>query len=498
MKELVPQRETNAISMRAWIPRSGFGAIRRAKITLSLCLLVVAAQQVVGQTLRYDEHREVEPPKYATLRLGPFYSVMTFSQSVGYRYTESTGSGIDYLYNNSLGSVKTNGSEFPMVSTLDFRNYLLIARHMDLDISINASYAHYPLKTEDDALNVNLAEEGAVGNISMEFSPTPFVKGTAYDSAAYRVDYVDARGIMDRYGGQKYQHFDNTLGLNMDWLMAKDENLAFSMSRADVLPRGTQFEDQKSVSYVETLAFQQQVNIFIVAGVRGNFNQTDYSSTNRAQHTASRSLSIFSDVKLTANTIASASVGYSSASDPLQTTNVEQQSGAMIGQASLKTQLSRQLAHSFVASRNQRSGFSSDFEIDNSYQYRLEWKGEDVSSSLYSTLLDVTPNKTSVGEYSDWTSGINVSIPLVRGVTLLMSSEYDVRVNKNTGAADSIQPELKNDYTTWTSQVGTTIALTRSLSFSTAVQHVERASDSKSLSYQMNIFSADLMYTHGF
>ena len=123
---------------------------------------------------------------------------MTFSQSVGYRYMESSGSGVDFLYQNDLGTIKTNGSDFPLVSTLDFRNYLLISEHTDLDISFKASYVYYPMKTEDNQFLIDLAEEGAVGDLSMEFMPTPFIKGTLYNSAVYHVDYVDSRGILDR------------------------------------------------------------------------------------------------------------------------------------------------------------------------------------------------------------------------------------------------------------------------------------------------------------
>jgi hypothetical protein len=186
------------------------------------------------------------------------------------------------------------------------------------------------------------------------------------------------------------------------------------------------------------------------------------------------------------------------ASDPSQATNVETTSGTMVGQVSLKTQLSRQISHSFSASRSQQGGFSSDFEIDNTYGYKLDWKGDDISSSLYSTLLDVTPNNASVGKYSDWTSGISVSVPLVTAVTLLMSSDYDVRVNKNTVAGVSTDPTLNNNYTTWTSQIGTSLALTKSFLFSTTLQHIERTGDSESLTYRMNIFSANLTYTHTF
>jgi hypothetical protein len=466
---------------------------------LLACVAVVLAGPAVGQTLRYSNHREVSIPEDATLRIGAFYSSMTFSQSVGYRYMESSGSGVDFLYQNELGSIKTNGSDFPLVSTLDFKNYLVVSEHTDLDISFRASYAYYPLHTEDNEFLFDLAEEGAVGELSMEFMPTPFIKGTLYNNAAYHIDYVNSRGILDRYGGQKYKHFDNTVGLNMDWLMARDENMALSLSRADNIPISDGFDDQKSVTYSETLAYEKTVNVFMVAGVDCAFAETSYSSTNRAASTFSQSYSAFSRMKLTRQTTASTALGYCIATASSTEPGYTDPGGTVIGQALLTTQLSEELVHSYGFVRSVQGGFSSDFETVDAYQYKLDWKGDLVGVSLSSSLQDVTPSKTSVNAYSDWTSSINISYPLFPYITLLASSSYDVIKNKNATASSTSTPEeWKYNYKTWTSQIGTSFSLTRNVVFSTSVQHIERTSDSKDLAYQMNIFSADFTYTHAF
>jgi hypothetical protein len=464
---------------------------------LLACAAVVGAGPAFGQTLRYSNHREVTIPEDATLRIGPFYSSVTFSQSVGYRYMESSGSGVDFLYQNELGSIKTNGSDFPLVSTLNFRNYLLVSEHTDIDVSLKASYSYYPMHTEDDEFLLDLAEEGAVGEISMEFMPTPFIKGTLYNSAAYHVDYVNSRGILDRYGGQKYRHFDNTLGLNMDWLMSRDENMALSLSRADNVPMGDGFDDQKSVAYSEALSYERTVNVFMVAGMKCAFAETGYSSTNRAASTLSQSYSVFSNMKLTRQTTASTALGYSIASASSPEPGYEDPGGTMVGEVSLTTHLSEELVHSYGFARNVQGGFSSDFETVDAYQYRLDWKGDLVGVNLSSSLQDVTPSKASVNAYSDWTSSINISYPLLPYITLLASSSYDVIKNKGT-ATSSNPVEWNHDYKTWTSQIGTSFSVTREVGFSTSVQHIERSSDSKDLAYQMNIFSADLTYTHAF
>jgi len=436
-------------------------------------------------------------PDYATLRIGPFYSMMTFSQSVGARYTQSEGTGVDFLYENVRGVIKTNGFEMPLVSSLDFRNYIMLGRHTDLDVSMNAKYSYFPLDTQENEFLFSLAEEGLLGTISLEFEPTPYIKGTLYENAVYRTDYVDTRGLIDRYGGQQYVYFNNTLGINMDWLMARDKNMAFSASMNNILPRDKEFKDQKSVTFAESLAYEQVVNPFIVAGAMGAFGQTVYSSTNRSSRTATQTYSVYGNVKLSKWTTAGASMGYSLASVSPSSSDAEDP-GTAVGQVSIETQLSRQLRHSAGWSRSRRGGFNSDFEIADGYQYRLDWQGKLSSANLSSALNTVTPDKTSVNEYSDWMSQISMNYPLLPSIMLHLSSSYDIRVNKALAVGESSETEWNYDYTTWDSQIGTSFAVDRETSFSIYAEHVERQSNSQDLTYQMDIIGADLTYSHAF
>jgi hypothetical protein len=208
--------------------------------------------------LRYYQRREIQPPEYATLRLGPFYSNITFDQSAGYRYTRSEGTGTDFLYGNNRGIIEEDGGEFPLVSRLDARNYLMISRHMDLDISFSLGYAHFPLETQEDEFFFDIAEEGAAGSISMEFYITKYVRGMVSDDITYRTDYIDLRGIEDNYGGSSYEHLENKLKLTADWLMDETKNLGAELSREDLWVMDEQFEDQEHVTLMESLFYEQQ------------------------------------------------------------------------------------------------------------------------------------------------------------------------------------------------------------------------------------------------
>lgn len=480
-----------------WRNKSCSCGLSAIVISALVALAVLCSRSAQAQALRFSNHREIAVPEYTTVRIGPFYSSMAFSQSAGYRYTKSSGTGTDFLFAMRRGVIKEDGSEFPLVSILDFRNYLLITRRTDLDISLRMNYAHYPLETQEDEFNIDLAEEGIVGNLSMEFALSPFVKGTVYDSAIYQTDYIDTRGITDEYGGQEYEHFENIAGLNMDWLIGRDMNLAFSAARADILPRSGEFEDQERVSWSESMAYEQRLNPFIVAGMRSGFDQTAYAVTNRPD-SASQAYSIYSQARLTRHTRVAASIGYSISSVSSSAEKDEDEiddCGVMTAYASLQTRFSREILQSFAYTRGQRGGFSSAFEIFGNYKYKIGWKGELASAALYSGINFVEPGRRSMNEYSDWTSGLNVSYPLVPYITLLLSTTYSVRENKGAVLA-GVDEEWRADYNTWSSRIGTSFSLMRDIKFSTNFQHAERESDSENLDYERDIFSAVFTYSH--
>ena len=246
-----------------------------------LALLLLFAPQLAAQHLRYSDHREVRIPDYATVRIGPFYSSMTFFQSVGYRYTRSEGAGTDFLFGTRRGRILEDGSEYPLVSRLTTRNYLLITRHMDLDVSIDISYHHFPMGTQEDELIVQLPPEGIAGSLSTEIRWTPYLRSLIYDDLVYRTDYVDTRGISDDYGGSAYEYFRNKFGINTDWLMAKDKSLSLDLSRTDQVPSDDLYADQESVTYSESISYEQQVFPKLVIGGRARAQQISYGVEDR-------------------------------------------------------------------------------------------------------------------------------------------------------------------------------------------------------------------------
>jgi len=465
-----------------------------------LALLCMTPANAQAQGLRFGNHRVVAPPDYATLRIGPFYSAVDFSQSAGYRYTHSSGSGTDFLYSNRRGVTLEDGSELPLITRIDLRNYLIITRNVDLDMSIGVSYEHYPLETQEDETTVHMVDEGVYGSLSMGIMLNPFLKGTAYDKVVYRTDYIDTRGIEDPYGGRQYEYFQNELGVDMDWLPAMNQNLGFSASRFDMIPNEDEYADQESVAYREGLVYEYSLYSGLVVGLRADHTQTDYAADTR-KDTRKEDYSAFvrfgeeKDIPLTGASVLSLRAGYSEgyALDPDVTNETDQ--ATVFGEASLKTQLRRDLAHQFSYGRYLRGGFSTAFEQVDTYGYAIDWKGARASARLYSTVNEVTPSSSAVNQYRNWSSGIGASFPLTYYIDLHFSTVYSVRDNQDTATGDE---EWQNDYDTWSSRLGTSFAITRKVDFTTYVQHVERLSDSEDLEYERDTFSAMFTFKHRF
>lgn len=467
------------------------------------CMMVVS--NAPAQTLRFSNHREVKIPEYAVLRIGPFYSSVTFSQSAGYRYTSGEGEGVDYLFSNRRGVFLKDGSDFPLVSTLDMQNYIIISPTTDLDISLRASYAHYPLKTQEDEFLFDVVEEGIAGNFSTEFSLIPYVKGTAFDNVKYRTDYIDARGLVDRYGGQAYEHFQNDLGVNLDWLMARDQNMGLSISRSDVLPSDDEFKAQERVSYNEALSYQWMINPMVMAGASAVFAQNSYTAVTNRPDSSFQTFSVFSTVRLTEQTVGSVSLGYARASVSEYGGLVGEafDNSGMIGAVSVKTELSRELEHELSYARSMTAGFMSAYEMNDKYSYHLNWTQEGaLSASLFSEYLKSVPSEI-MGEYTDWVSGVRMSLPVTSLVAIDLSTTYSIRENNGGGSnGEESSIELTSDYNTWSSRIGTSVPLMRrdrsGVVFAAYAEHIERSGDSDVLNYSRNIIAATLTYTHMF
>jgi len=468
--------------------------LRRCLKHCSFLLLVLLPVVADAQTLRYSNHRELDVPEYATVRIGPFYSDVSFSQSAGYRYTSSRGAGVDFLEYNRRGVIREDGEEYPLMTTLGFRNYLLISRRADLDLSISMRYEHYPLDTQDDAFSIDLAEEGIIGDLSFMVALTPSMKMTVYDAFVYKTDYIDTRGIADPYGGQEYEYIRNTVGLNSDWLLTEDSNLGVSLSRSDNLPKDDMFMEQESVSYTEAFLYERKLGPFVSAGARADFAQTDYTSTNRADP-SSRQYSIYSGVQLTERTRASANVGYSMASLE-NASGTEDLPGAYVGGASMQTELSPSLSHSMSYSHSRRESFLPGYDMQNGYTYQLQWKGVDSGLVLHAGYTTFDPSDSNVNGYSDLSVGLSGTVPLVLRLLVLQASTTYSSRNNDQPTDDTIDEiEWIADYETWVSSLGTGLRVSENVDFSVQYQHIERWADAAELDYTRDILSATLTYS---
>ncbi|MDI6774248.1 MAG: hypothetical protein QME60_02470 [Verrucomicrobiota bacterium] len=462
---------------------------------------------VEAQTLRFSNHREIKVPDYALARIGPFYSNIGFTQTAGYRYTCSRGAGTDFLIENRRGAIEKDGSDLPLISILNMRNYLIVTRRADIDVSIRLSYALYPLDTQRNVFDVDLPEESIVGELSIEFSPTPFVKGMAYDKMLYKTDYVDTRGIADEYGGEAFVYFRNTAGVNLDWLMSSNRNLAVSLSRMDLLPQGREFESQEQTFYRESACYEQRLNAFLAAGLGARFSQTDFRDRTRSDW-SSREFYLHGNARLTSQTRASAEIGYTLASvanSPADDATADEDVATVVGSLVVETQMSEAWRQRLAAGRSVCNGFESAVETADSLSYRLEWKpavGSFVFSSSYGV---VEPDRDDVNGYSDWVNQIDVVWPLTSLVNLTLMTSYAARQNDATPVGDGavpggkqVDPEWSGDYGTWVTRLGTRFNLLKDVAFSAYAQHVERSGDSDSLSYQRDIVGAELAYSHEF
>ncbi len=477
------------------------------KILLLVVLLVLVVLNAQAQKLSFDNHREIAVPEYALLRIGPFYSNLSIRQTAGYRYTAGEGEGTDFLFANQRGVILEDGEEFPLITTLNFRNYLLLTRNIDLDLSGKIVYGYYPLGTQEEELYLDLVEEGMQGLLSSEIAISPFLKLFLYENARYSTDYVDTRGFMDDQGGQRYENFRNEVGADLDWMVARGKNMHFNVKRVDEIPIGNDtFDDQERVEWSEDLSYEQKVSIFMSAGVRVGAVQADYATTNRGDF-SSYNASVFASAALAKATMVAISLGYSDGTEksddgsevPLAGPDV---SSSAIGSLSFETVASENLQHSYGFARSHRGGFTSTFEIWNVLYYRLMWSGLFTTVSLTTEQSLVETSQDVSGKYVNWANSLRISRELLSFLTLDFDAMYAVRDNEFDAAfdtgAESVDVEWSTDYDTWSGRVGTTFALTKKIDFRTSFQHVERMSDSEDLDYTRDMYEAMFVYAHDF
>lgn len=507
------------------------------RITGIAGVLIMASLVAEAQTLRFDEYREKVIPDYANLKIGPFSSDIAFSQSAGYRYVTSSGEGSDYLRQNERGRIIDDGSDIPLIAQLSFRNYLIISKYADLDISFAIGYRYFPMETEEDEFTFDVIQAGisartgsftftqdestGVGSrfagraetraymgesgggvtatLSSDFQLTPYVRGRLYDIPAYRTSYVDERGTGDDISGQKYTSFQNMVGLDMDWLMAKNKNLAYSGSRVDTVPEGDEFDVQKSVTYNQGISYQQQLNPVAAGGGRANYIWRQYEEGRGDQF--QQDYTVFLGADLSPDTTLQTALGYSMGE--LTSGNqweTNETSDTAIGMISLTSRLTERLSHTVGYEKSQRGGFNGGFEVMDAYGYSIAWASPTLSVGLKTAYQVVEPRIYRSNDYTDWLNQLTVMKSLSENLTLTLASAYTIRDNSKvkTGDAGEGSRLMEASYDTWANNIGLAYVLAKHWTAGAYVEHLERFSDADDVAFTRDMAGVTLTYSRDF
>lgn len=479
----------------------------KSRVICCILFLLILPLASDAQNLRFGNHREIEIPEYALVRIGPFYSDLSLSQSVGYRYVESSGTGVEYLFRNRKGEIKEDGSDIPLILEIESRNYLLISENTDLDLSFKAGFEYYPFDTQENEAYIDMIDEGAKGNFTMEFSPSALTKVLLFDKMNYMSDYVDPRGRLDRYGGSQYEYFRNEAGAEMDWLIDKEINLALTLAREDNFPFDTEFDSQDYFRWKEGLAYEQMLSPFVLGGLDASFWQADYSSTGRTD-TAMQTYKAYADIKVTEFSVITASAGYSLGSvddtttiDSVSETSSDSDLGSVIGAFSLKTDMSEELSHTIGYQREMTGGFSTAFEIEDGMFYELNWDNKRTRWAIYTRYDSVDPRSDTYSNYTDWKSGFKWSFKMSDYASIGYDLIYSIRDNDElpgVSSEEDLDESLTQDYSTLDNNLNLTIKVTKQIDFVTYVEHEDRSSDSPDLDYGRFTGGALFTYKHKF
>jgi hypothetical protein len=493
---------------------------------------IVSIQSISAQNLSYDTRRDIAIPDHSTLRIGPFYSTVRLTTTAGYRYTTGSGAGTDFVIDNQRGRIRSDGSDFPVTTSLDFRNYVPITRHTDLDFSVRVSYRYFPLDTQENEFNVSMPDEGVNANISSEFQLSPYLRGSVFDRFKWVTDYVDDSGVRDNIGGRRYERAENTVGLRFDWLMAKDNSLGLTLSRFDLVSFEDEFEFQDRVTYQEELRYEDRIIEGVVAGAGIRFHQTDFDDPDRADTDQSdvffflratgseRGLGRF---PITDATTIELSAGVSAGTEERSGSrsrvdadgditpsvdldeddrrlNRNRDTTRMNADAKIRTDMSKYLAHEFIYRRGLRSGFNSSFEEFDRFEYSIDYNRVGVGVRLF-TDYDVIEPTDEVQGYNTWIAGVAVNYPLIDYVDLDFSYRYNIRSDRTERLdeeGDTTIEENTRDFFDNIFRIGTSVAVYREVKVITYYERYERKSTGDERDSVRNTFQILASYSHEF
>ena len=504
---------------------------------------------------RFESYQFQGVPDKANIRLGDFSSDLAFFQSVGVRYVVSSGAGMDYIQGNTqsgstslglastgqsnsrnqLGQIKKDGFDFPLVSQVTARNYWLISNYMSVQLSFALTYRAFPMGSEDNLFDVGFIDSGfsavmgsfsfAAGNenwsgnyngggnmsasaggsgfsanLGTDFELTPYIRGRVYDRPSYRTDYVDPRGYQDTLSGQRYPVFQNMMGLDLDWQLAEDKSMGYSVSRTDSIPQDNGYGIGRSVVYQNSLEYRQQINPLTAVGVRGDWVARDYLEQRGSQD--QKDCVAFMNSDITDDSSVHAELGYSMAQVEAATAyETNGTSDVVIGGVGLQTRLSETISHGLQYRRSQRAGFQAGVEVVDTVGYHIAWADPETwAVGLSSAYESVTPKLARVQAYSAWVNQITASRPLTRDLTLILASAYSIRKNTMPPSGDLGVGNLfmSNNYDTWVSTIGLIQTLTLHLKLYTYVEHLERISPNPQLAGTREMAGATLGYYYDF
>lgn len=446
--------------------------------------------------LRFDQHREVQPPAHPTIRLGSWYADIGIGQSIGVQYIRMEGSGVGFNTQNGRGQYLKDGFDIPLVSTLYLNNYVMISRRMDFSFNINVSYAYYPFKTQEDTLYVDMSDEGIFATFSSEFELTRDLKLLIYDDILYQTDYIDTRGLEDFYGGQQYEHLENTIGADLDWRLARRDNISLSGSRRDVISFDEEFDDQEGVFYSELISYQHELTRFAVVGLFGTAEQSLYNLDTR-ENVNIYGVGAFASAQLTRTLFGSASLGYDFSVYP--DSDDSTRDGSLSGSLGLGHQISEGKYQSLYYDRTQREAFRGGVDVTDELSYRYNWDSRNLPGSFTTRYSLYTPTDDSRGSYTDWDSSLSMRYQMTRRWTLNFGTSYAIRLNNPTeNEIGSGTPDTSSDYATWTIRVGTGRPVTKKTRFTVYAEHADRTSDNEDMVYTQDSIVASLDWTHKF
>jgi hypothetical protein len=403
---------------------------------------------------------------------------------------------------------------------------------MDIDVSFALVYSFFPLGTADNTFELDdftgpsvaahmgsfsfsMSEDswyssfngrqasaymgdreaGATANISSDFELTPFVRGRVYDRPAYYTEYVDARGYTDNASGEKYTYFQNIVGLDLDWLMAKDKDLTFAVSRLDTIPLEDDFDNQRGVIYNQVTAYQQQINPVAVGGARANYTWRLYDEDRGDQF--QHDYTAFLGAELSENTTLRTSLGYSLV-ELVDASQWESNgtSDAIIGSIQLRSQLTDRLSHMFGYDRSQRAGFDFGVEVVDSYNYTIAWNNQNWMLSYLTAYQVVDARLSNVSDYTDWIHQLTASKPLSEYLTLTMATAYTIRDNGVLVDGDLNEGDVfvENDYDSWAGSVGLLYNISQHWDAVLYYEHFERISEAEILNYNRDTVGVTLTY----